>query len=50
MRKIIVLPLLLLFLASFVVAQDWFQGTLDDAVSKSKDEGKLVLIDFFSDG
>jgi len=50
MRKLLALPLLLIFLSSFGAAQSWFQGSLDDAVAKAKTEGKLVLIDFFSDG
>ena len=50
MKKLFVLPLLLIFLSSFGVAQNWFQGSLDDAVAKAKSEDKLVLIDFFSDG
>jgi hypothetical protein len=50
MKKLLVLALLLIFLSSLGVAQDWFQGSLDDAVAKAKSEGKLVMIDFFSDG
>ncbi len=50
MKKLFVLSLLLIFLSSFGVAQDWFQGSLDNAVAKAKSENKLVLIDFFSDG
>jgi len=40
----------LLVLASAASAQNWFQGTLDQAVAKAKSEGKLVLIDFYSGG
>ena len=50
MKKLFVLTLLLIFLSSLGVAQDWFQGSLDEAVAKAKSEGKLVMIDFFSDG
>ena len=50
MKKLFVLSLLLIFLSSLGVAQDWFNGSLDDAVAKAKSEDKLVLIDFFSDG
>ena len=50
MKKLFVLTLLLIFLSSFGVAQNWFEGSLDDAVAKAKSENKLVLIDFFSDG
>lgn len=51
MKKRFVLSLLLLLIFfSSAAAQNWFKGTLDDAVVKSKNEGKKVLIDFFSDG
>lgn len=50
MKKLFVLPLFLIFLSSFAISQNWFQGSLDDAVAKAKSEDKLVLIDFFSDG
>jgi hypothetical protein len=50
MRKLLALPLLLIFLTSFGLAQNWFKGSLDDAIAKSKEEGKLVLVDFFSGG
>jgi hypothetical protein len=50
MKRLLALPLLLIFLSSFGVAQNWFQGSLDDAVSTAKDQGKLVLLDFFSGG
>jgi hypothetical protein len=39
-----------LTLASAASAQNWFQGTLDQAVAKAKSENKLVLVDFFSGG
>lgn len=42
--------LFLLVLASAAWAQNWFQGTLDQAIAKAKTENKLVLIDFFSGG
>jgi hypothetical protein len=50
MKKLFILALLLILLSSLGVAQDWFQGSLDEAVAKAKSEDKLVLIDFFSDG
>ena len=40
----------LLVLASAAWAQNWFQGTLDQAVAKAKTENKLVLVDFYSGG
>jgi len=42
--------ILLLILISSVTAQNWFKGTVDEAVAKSKQEGKMVLLDFFSGG
>lgn len=42
--------LFLLVLASAAWAQNWFQGTLDQAIAKAKTENMLVLIDFFSGG
>jgi len=42
-----VFPLLLVSAAS---AQNWFQGSLDQAVAKAKSENKLVLVDFYSGG
>jgi hypothetical protein len=50
MKKLLALPLLLIFLSSFGVAQNWFKGSLDDAVAAAKDQGKMVLLDFFSGG
>lgn len=50
MKKQLALLFLVLIFVSSAVAQNWFKGTIDEAVSKSKDEGKMVLIDFFSDG
>lgn len=50
MRKLLTLSLLLVF-ASFAAGQaEFMQGPLDDAFAKAKDKGKMVLIDFFSDG
>ncbi len=49
MRKALT-PALVLVLASFASAQSWFQGTLDQAVTKAKLENKLVIIDFYSGG
>jgi hypothetical protein len=40
----------LLVLASAASAQNWFQGTLDQAVAKARTENKLVIIDFYSSG
>ena len=45
-----VLFLAVLVLASSAFAQNWFKGTLDQAVAKAKSESKLVLVDFYSGG
>ena len=42
--------LFLLVLASTASAQNWFKGSLDQAVAKAKSENKLVLVDFYSGG
>ena len=49
MKKAFALSFLLV-LASAAWAQNWFNGTLDQAVAKAKSENKLVLVDFFSGG
>ncbi len=45
-----VLFVIILMLASSAFAQNWFKGTLDQAVAKAKSESKLVLVDFYSGG
>ena len=50
MKKILVLTFLFLFFVSSAAGQNWFKGTLEDALESAKSEGKQVLIDFFSDG
>jgi hypothetical protein len=47
MKKALML-FLVLALASMASAQNWFKGTLDQAVAKAKSEHKLVLVDFYS--
>jgi putative N-acetylmannosamine-6-phosphate epimerase len=37
-------------LAVSASAQNWFKGSLDQALAKAKGENKLVLVDFFSAG
>jgi hypothetical protein len=49
MKKTLLL-LMVLVLASFASAQDWFKGSLDQALAKAKTENKLVLLDFYSGG
>jgi len=48
MRKLSTLAFLLI--AVTASGQNWFKGTVDDAVAKAKSENKLLLIDFFSGG
>lgn len=49
--KIILSAALLLFVFSAAaLAQNFFSGTLEEALTKAKAESKLVLIDFYSGG
>ena len=50
MKKVLAFLALVLLIASFAEAQDWFKGSLDQAVAKAKSENKRVLLDFFSGG
>lgn len=49
MKKTLIL-LMIFIVASYASAQNWFKGTLDQAVAKAKTENKLVLVDFYSGG
>ncbi len=49
MKKIVVLSVFFL-LAYTAFGQNWFKGTLDEAMAKAKTENKKVLVDFFSGG
>jgi len=49
MKKFLTLSLVLA-LACLASAQNWFKGSLDEAVAKAKVENKLVLVDFYSGG
>lgn len=49
MRKALALSVLLV-LAPAALAQNWFNGTLEQAAAKAKTENKLVLVDFYSGG
>ena len=49
MKKMPVI-LAVFLLVSSAAGQSWFKGTFDQALAKSKNEGKMVLIDFFSSG
>ena len=48
MRKQLTLLILLAALVSTASAQNWFKGSLDEALAKAKSENKKVFIDFFS--
>jgi hypothetical protein len=48
LKKILLCLLSIIVSASFVSAQDWFKGTLDEAFAKAKAENKRVLVDFSS--
>ena len=48
--KKLVIPFILLILVSAAFAQNWFKGNFDQALVQAKNEGKKVLLDFFSSG
>ena len=50
MKKAILVCVSFFVLVSFVAGQNWFKGTLEEAVAKAKNEKKLVLVDFYSGG
>jgi peptidoglycan hydrolase CwlO-like protein len=51
MKKRLASVLILSFIiTSSAAAQNWFKGTVDEAIAQSKKEGKMVLLDFFSGG
>jgi hypothetical protein len=50
MKKASTFLALSLLIASFAAAQNWFKGSLDQAVAQAKSENKRVLLDFFSGG
>ena len=50
MKKLLAFSLLLLVFVSSAAGQNWFKGTLDEAFTEAKKEGKMVLVDFFSPG
>jgi len=41
---------LVLVVASVAGAQNWFKGSLEEALAKARSENKLVLVDFYSGG
>jgi hypothetical protein len=48
MRKYLALLAVVAAVVSTASAQNWFKGSLDDALARAKIENKKVLIDFFS--
>jgi len=49
MKKLLLLAAVALFVSS-AAGQVYFQGTFDEALVQAKNEGKAVLINFFSGG
>jgi hypothetical protein len=47
MKKVFAIAFFLL-LSSFLSAQTWLTGSVDDALAKAKAQGKLLLLDFFA--
>jgi hypothetical protein len=50
MKKIASLTALVLLVASAAAAQNWYKGTLDEAVVQARAVNKKVLLDFYSGG
>ncbi len=48
MKKPLIGLAVLAAVMSTASAQNWFKGSLDDALAKAKTENKKVLVDFFS--
>jgi len=46
-KNLTILAVLFAFLST-ASAQQWFKGSLDDAIAKAKTENKKVLVNFFS--
>lgn len=46
MKKLIILPLLILFTTSAFAQTNWFTGSLDEAKALAAKEGKLLLLNF----
>ena len=51
MKKTAIVLFIILF-SGFAAAQEsvWFKGTFEEAKANAKQENKLILIDFYSDG
>jgi hypothetical protein len=50
MRKFASLSFMVILAASTAAGQNWFKGSLDQAVAKAQTENKRVLLDFYSGG
>ena len=50
MKKIASLSAMVLLVASAAAAQNWYKGTLDEAVAQARAVNKKVLLDFYSGG
>ena len=50
MKKVLAFLAIVLLVASFAAAQNWFKGSPAQAVGKAKSENKRVRLDFFSGG
>jgi len=50
MKKLASLSAMVLLVASAAAAQNWFKGTLDEAVVQARAVNKKVLLDFYSGG
>ncbi len=49
MRKLVLVICLLVFFAgSPALAQTWLSGSINDALTTAKSQGKLLLLDFFA--
>ena len=50
MKKFVSVSAMVLFMASAAAAQNWFKGSLDEAVVQARAVNKKVLLDFYSGG
>ena len=49
MRKTAFICLLVVFFLGSAYSQNWESGSLEEALTKSKNSGKLLLLDFFQE-
>ena len=49
MKKVLPLALILVFSATAAYGQTWLTGSVEDALTKAKAQGKLLLLDFFQE-